>query len=67
MTNPKRTVRDRSGALYAIVGDDLLAALDAWVEKLNAKAIGPRWTRQGLVRAVLTKAVAEHGKKGTEP
>jgi len=60
-------VRDRSGALYAIVGDDVLDALNAWVGRLNAAATGPRWSRQDVVKAALVRACAERGEKGEAP
>mgnify|MGYP003593669217 CR=1 FL=1 len=73
MTNaktPKKKpppARDRSGALYAVVGEDVLERLNAWVEKLNESATGPRWTRQDLVKAVLVRACNERGEKGETP
>lgn len=64
---PATAARDRSGALYAVVGDDVLDRLTAWVDKLNAAPTGPRWTRQDLVRAVLVRACDERGEKGEAP
>lgn len=54
------------GVLYARVGPEMLEALDKWAEKLNAKG-GPRWTRQDVVKAALTRALEERGKKGETP
>ncbi len=45
----------------------LLAALDAWVERLNATTDGPPWTRGEMVRAVLVRALEERGKAGEAP
>lgn len=45
----------------------LLADLDAWAEKLNSDPTRPPWSRTKLVRAVLMRALAEHGAAGTEP
>lgn len=60
--------RGRSGqALYAVVGEDLLKALDTWVDRLNASGTGPTWTRQDVVRAALIRAVKERGEKGEAP
>lgn len=70
MATPKKKAppaRDRSGALYAVVGDEVLERLDAWLEKLNAAGTGPKWTRQDLVKAVLTRACTERGEKGDAP
>jgi len=59
--------RDRAGALYAVVGEDVLERLTEWVDKLNATATGPKWTRQDLVRVVLVRALNERGAKGEAP
>ncbi len=45
----------------------LLAALDAWVERLNATTEGPPWTRGEVVRAALVRALEERGKVGEAP
>lgn len=63
----KAPARDRSGALYAVVGDDVLGRLDAWVAKLNEAGVGPRWSRQDLVRAALIRALDAHADKGEAP
>ena len=63
----KAPARDRSGALYAVVGDDVLNRLDVWVAKLNETAAGPRWSRQDLVRAALVRALDAHADKGEAP
>lgn len=45
----------------------VLAALDAWVERLNATAEGPPWTRGEVVQAVVVRALEERGKAGEAP
>jgi hypothetical protein len=45
----------------------LLAALDAWVERLNATTDGPPWTRGEVVRAALARALEERGAAGEAP
>lgn len=64
---PAKPTRDRSGALYAVVGDDVIARLDEWTEKLNSAGTGPKWARQDLVRAALIRALDERGAKGEAP
>lgn len=49
------------------MGGELLTELDAWVERLNAGATGPRWTRSDVMRATLQRAVRERGAKGESP
>ena len=64
----KRPARaPRPGALYAIVGDDLLTGLDTWVGRLNHAIEGPAWSRQDLVKAVVKRALKERGEKGEAP
>jgi len=74
MATPKKTgkksapaARDRAGALYAVVGDEVLEMLNAWTERLNAAGTGPRWTRQDVVKAALVRAYKERGEKGEAP
>ena len=45
----------------------VLAALDAWVARLNETASGPPWTRGEVVRAALVRALEERGAAGEEP
>lgn len=45
----------------------MMAGLDAWVDRLNEGAVGPKWTRSHLVRAVLARALKERGEKGEMP
>jgi len=74
VSTPKRTAktatkpeRDRSGALYVLLEPAQLAALDAWVDKLNAGNDGPQWTRTALVRAMVARGLRERGEKGEAP
>lgn len=53
--------------LMVRVGAELLADLDAWIERLNAAGTGPRWTRSDVVRAALQRAVKDRGEKGETP
>lgn len=60
--------RGRGGqALYAVVGEKLIEDLDAWVDRLNEKSAGPKWTRQDVVKAALARAVRERGEAGKDP
>jgi len=60
--------RERGGkALYAVVGEDVLASLDRWVDTLNERATGPKWTRQDVVKAICVRALRERGEAGKEP
>ena len=45
----------------------VLAALDAWVARLNETASGPPWTRGEVVQAALVRALKERGAAGEEP
>lgn len=45
----------------------LVAALDAWVARLNDGNEGPQWTRTTLIRAALQRAVRERAAKGEAP
>lgn len=49
------------------IPDALFDGLDAWVERLNAGLVGPRWTRTAVVTAVLSRALSERGAKGEAP
>ncbi|MFS6553895.1 hypothetical protein WHJ47_14400, partial [Staphylococcus aureus] len=53
-----KTPRDRSGVLYAIVGDDVLQGLDGVLARINAQVRGPKWSRQDLARVLLTERLA---------
>ena len=46
---------------------DLVAGLDAWLEKLNGATRGPKWTRTALARAAIDRAIREWGEKGEAP
>lgn len=61
------SAEDGDGVLYARVPRALLASLDAWASKLNAGSLGPQWTRNDIIRVVLTKATSERGEKGEAP
>lgn len=58
---------DSDGVLYARVPNTLLAALDTWATRLNKAALGPQWSRNDIIRVVLTRAVEERGRKGESP
>ena len=45
----------------------VLAALDAWVARLNETTSRPPWTRGEVVRAALVRALEERGETGEEP
>lgn len=59
--------RDRSGALYAILGTEMLAALDVWVVTLNEHNDGPAWNRTALLRALIARGLRERAAKGIAP
>lgn len=63
----KNSHRKQDGALFAVVGVDVLDGLDEWLERLNAASTGPRWSRQALLRAVLMERIATLGKRGKAP
>lgn len=44
----------------------LLDRLDAWAEKLN-ETTHARWTRNGIILAVVERALDERGAKGEAP
>lgn len=67
-TGTKRVrVRDRSGALYALVGRNMRTALDDWTSQLNAAPTGWRWSRTAVVRTALLRACPERGPWGRAP
>jgi len=55
----------RSALFY--LPDDLLEALDAWKDAINAKGEGPQWSRSDLVKAVLKRAVDRNAGSGETP
>jgi hypothetical protein len=59
--------RERPGALYVDLPVELKDSLVAWVDALNAKTDGPRWTLRDLVRVSLARAVKERGTSGEAP
>jgi hypothetical protein len=66
---PKRVVKRPEGTtpLNLNLPAEVMEGLDAWVERLNAKVSGPRWTRTDVVRTTLAKAISERGEKGEAP
>lgn len=59
--------RPASRALF-VRDDALCEALDAWAAALNAASPdAPPWTRAGLARAALRRAVRERGPTGQPP
>lgn len=48
------------------VSPEVMDALDAWVVKLNAKSHA-RWSRNGLLIAIIERALRERGESGEEP
>lgn len=46
---------------------ELVEGLHAWVEAINAKGSGPRWTKTDVVRTLLMKGIERHAKKGETP
>lgn len=68
-TKAKRVVRRPDGTTQLNVNlpTEVMERLDAWLESLNSKPAGPRWTRTDIVRTVLTRALDEHGEKGEAP
>jgi hypothetical protein len=77
---PKKTARAKGTATRAVAADNantaafmlrmepaLLAALDAWADKLNAASTGPKWSRTDVIRAALARAVKERGEQGDAP
>ena len=74
VSTPKRSAkpatkpeRDRSGALYVLLEPAQLAALDAWVDRLNSGNDGPQWSRTALVRAMVARGLRERAEKGEAP
>ena len=63
----KSAEKGADGVLYARVPNELLLSLDAWASRLNKGSLGPQWTRNDVIRAVLQRAVDERGKKGEQP
>lgn len=41
--------------------------LDAWVDALNAKSVGPRWTRSTVIRVTLERVLRERAPTGELP
>jgi hypothetical protein len=59
--------RDRSSALYVLLGPGELEALDVWVDKLNASRPVAIWTRTSVVRSTIARALNERANKDLEP
>ncbi len=64
---PAKGARDRSGALYALVGHEVLQDLDAALAKVNAANDGPQWSRQDLVKRILGRGLKAYLATGTLP
>jgi hypothetical protein len=61
----KRT--DRDGILFAVVGRDAMNKLRVLREEVNAKADGPAWSQQDIVRKILKVFMEKHGVAGILP
>jgi hypothetical protein len=48
------------------VPPEVMDALDAWTERLNAKSHA-RWSRNAVILAVIERALRERGAAGEEP
>lgn len=64
---PAAPSRDRSGALYALVGHEVLTDLDAAVAKVNATVDGPKWGRQDVVKRILGRGLKAYLDSGVLP
>jgi len=67
---PKRAATPKPAGTTPLnmnVPNELFDGLDAWVERLNAALVGPRWTRTAVVTAVLARALRERADKGEAP
>lgn len=63
----KATPEPRTAPVMIRMEIGLQQELDAWVERLNAAAEGPRWTRTDVIRVTLQRALRERGAKGEAP
>lgn len=59
--------REREGILYAHVGAETLATAHTWLDAVNAKTRGPKWTMKDFMRRLIESGFAEHGAAGTLP
>lgn len=64
---PVPAPKDGEGVLYIRASAALIARLDEWADQLNEGRVGPKWNRNDVVRAALTRALDERGAKGMEP